>query len=140
MPVKLEVFEHVNDFSAQDKIDVKKIYTDHPQSNSLEAVESLLSQSQSYFYAARFNDRILGGAVIISQNDAWEVSYLCVRKITRRRHVAHDLLRELVKLPKLQEKQALTYTLLKADDSPELAAFLMAEGFRLNNNVFSLAL
>ena len=140
MPVKLEVFERSDAFSVQDKIDLEKLYADFPKPEALLSVESRLSQPNTYFYAARFNDRILGGAILEAHTSDWAMDFLCVRKVTRRRHVAHDLLREMQK--QLAEKNALTLnqTLESPAAHPELMAFLMAEGFSKSGHAFTLAL
>lgn len=44
--------------------------------------------------AGRFNDRLLGAALLQRSDDAWRLSHLCVRKLTRKRGVGRRLLEE----------------------------------------------
>ena len=44
--------------------------------------------------AGRFNDRLLGAALLTPGDRAWHLSHLCVRRITRQRGVGRRLLDE----------------------------------------------
>ena len=141
MPVKLNVFQSAKALSAQDVIDLDKLYCDHPHAADIPAVADLLGHESVSLYAARFNDRLLGAVFLNSQgdSDSWQMQYFCVRKLTRRRHVAHDLLREICQLEHAQGAQLLQ-TIDEPGAAPELMAFLMAEGFVKKGNNFTLTL
>jgi hypothetical protein len=143
MPVKLETFQSADTFTAQDNIDLIKLYADHPLADNLPLVTEALEQG-GVFYAARFNDRILGGLVLTPKQDSWYLSHLYVRNITRRRHVAQDLLRELLKLPGLADKRCIECTLpsgsISADCQTEVQNFLVAQGFAVQGDSYQLPL
>jgi len=48
--------------------------------------------------AGRFNDRLLGAALLQRGDEAWRLSHLCVRKVTRKRGVGRRLLEETQRL------------------------------------------
>lgn len=95
MPVHVET---VINPSAQDRTDLARIYADapawlfrpHADANAL--VEA--GVAGGLLIAGRFNDRLLGAALLERFEDRWRLSHLCVRNITRGRGVAHRLLDE----------------------------------------------
>ncbi|MGE8068862.1 acetyl-CoA sensor PanZ family protein [Pseudomonas sp. NPDC089569] len=95
MPI---VVERLNEATAQDQQDLHKIYQDAPQwlfspfTDAPQLIEACLLEST--MVAGRFNDRLLGAARLQRRADAWLLSHLCVRKVTRRRGVAERLVRE----------------------------------------------
>ncbi|MGH8433550.1 MAG: acetyl-CoA sensor PanZ family protein [Pseudomonas sp.] len=95
MPVFVEV---VSAPSAQDKNDLAKIYADAPAwlLPPYPDVESLLDSAieQGTLIAGRFNDRLLGAALLERGESHWRLSHLCVRQLTRQRGVARRLLDE----------------------------------------------
>ncbi|BCX65682.1 MULTISPECIES: acetyl-CoA sensor PanZ family protein [Pseudomonas] len=95
MPIVVEL---LNEASVQDQQDLQKIYRDAPQwlfepfTGDAQLIETCLLEGS--LIAGRFNDRLLGAARLERHPDAWHLSQLCVRKITRRRGVAERLVRE----------------------------------------------
>lgn len=95
MPI---VVERLNEATDQDHQDLQKIYQDAPAwlfepfSDAGQLVNSCLAEGT--LIAARFNDRLLGAARLQRHQDAWYLSHLCVRKVTRRRGVAERLVSE----------------------------------------------
>jgi GNAT superfamily N-acetyltransferase len=95
MPVYVET---VTTPSEQDRIDLAKIYADAPDWLFAPHAdgEALVSAGvvKGALIAGRFNDRLLGAALLERFADRWRISHLCVRNITRRRGVAARLLAE----------------------------------------------
>ena len=95
MPTKLE---HVVSPTEQDLIDLEKLYADYPLDADFSTVNDVVKSDESKaLYALRFNDRLLGAVVIIEDAGNAELEYLCVREITRGRHVGRDILRLIKK-------------------------------------------
>jgi ribosomal protein S18 acetylase RimI-like enzyme len=90
--------------SPQDRIDIHKIFKDYPEAVSPADVDAWLDNGE--LYAASFNDRLLGACRLVSHLDRWQVDYLCVRKVTRRRGVAYKLILDLQQLAQ-QSKRTL---------------------------------
>lgn len=99
MPI---VVESLNEPSYQDQQDLQKIYHDAPHwllapfNDQAQLIERSLRDGS--LIAGRFNDRLLGAACLHRQQDIWQLSHLCVRKITRRRGVAERLVSEAQKM------------------------------------------
>ncbi|WP_455806365.1 acetyl-CoA sensor PanZ family protein [Pseudomonas fluorescens] len=99
MPI---VVEAVKDASYQDQQDLQKIYRDAPEwlfapfSGEAELIESALADGT--LIAGRFNDRLLGAALLQRHHNVWYLSHLCVRKVTRRRGVAERLVNQAQKM------------------------------------------
>jgi len=95
MPI---VVEHLNEATRQDQQDLEKIYRDAPTwliepfGDAARLIEDCLEDGS--LIAARFNDRLLGAARLQRHQDAWHLSHLCVRNVTRRRGVAERLVSE----------------------------------------------
>jgi ribosomal protein S18 acetylase RimI-like enzyme len=95
MPI---VVEHLEQATHQDQQDLKKIYRDAPAwlfapfSDATQLIAGCLEEGS--LIAARFNDRLLGAARLQRHQNAWRLSHLCVRNITRRRGVAERLVSE----------------------------------------------
>jgi len=98
MPIVVECL-HLATY--QDQEDLQKIYRDAPEwlftplSDGQALIEAGLTDGT--LIAARFNDRLLGAARLQPGPDFWELSQLCVRRLTRRRGVAERLLIEAQK-------------------------------------------
>lgn len=96
MPVFLE---HVQLPGSQDRTDIAKIYAEAPDwllppySSAADLLQYNLEQGN--LIAARFNQRLLGAAILHKGDTEWQVSHLCVREVTRMRGVARRLLSEL---------------------------------------------
>lgn len=95
MPVYVE---SVTQPSPQDLTDLAKIYADAPDwllapySSADTLIAAALADGS--LIAGRFNDRLLGAALLQRGDDAWRLSNLCVRKLTRKRGVGRRLLEE----------------------------------------------
>jgi ribosomal protein S18 acetylase RimI-like enzyme len=106
MPIILEQISHPD---AEDRNDLIKIYQDYPKTlgdsrqNSLgEWIDQRLADGQTLF-AGRFNGRLLAAIWGSSDQQQLQLEYLCVRKLTRRRGVARQLLTLLIKRAKQQQ-------------------------------------
>jgi GNAT superfamily N-acetyltransferase len=99
MPVSIET---VTDPSQQDRIDLAKIYADAPgwlmapYTDATALIEAGLADGS--LIAGRFNDRLLGAALLQRGAAHWRLSHLCVRKVTRRRGVGKRILEESQRL------------------------------------------
>ena len=99
MPI---IVEPLNEATYQDQQDLQKIYRDAPDwlfapfAGDLQLIEACLLDGS--LIAGRFNDRLLGAARLQRHSDAWHLSQLCVRKVTRRRGVAERLVNEAQKM------------------------------------------
>ncbi|MFZ6050166.1 acetyl-CoA sensor PanZ family protein [Pseudomonas sp. CR3202] len=99
MPV---IVETLNSPSEQDRADLAKIYADAPDwllapyADAAELVERGLTAG--LLVAGRFNDRLLGAALVERGEEAWRLSHLCVRKVTRHRGVGRRLVDEAARL------------------------------------------
>ena len=99
MPIVVEL---LNQATYQDQQDLQKIYRDAPDwlfapfAGDTQLIEGCLQDGS--LIAGRFNDRLLGAARLQRHHDAWHLSHLCVRKITRRRGVAERLVSEAQKM------------------------------------------
>ena len=74
-------------------------------------------------YAARFNARLLG-AISVGENEGGNISlnHLCVRQLTRQRHVGRDLLRLLIS--HLSQEKAVSFKLETCMQNPALDKLL----------------
>ncbi|MHA6494982.1 acetyl-CoA sensor PanZ family protein [Pseudomonas borbori] len=99
MPV---VVEFASPARAQDRIDLGKIYQDAPTwllppyADAQQLIDAALAANT--LLVGRFNDRLLGAAVLERQADRWLLTHLCVRSITRQRGVGRRLLDEAQRL------------------------------------------
>ncbi|AYC34674.1 GNAT family N-acetyltransferase [Pseudomonas cavernae] len=99
MPVFVEV---VSAPTAQDHSDLAKIYADAPAwllvpyADAAALIQAGLDNGT--LVAGRFNDRLLGAALLERGAAHWQLSHLCVRKATRQRGVARRLLDEAQRL------------------------------------------
>src|SRR5690606_5465013 len=99
MPV---LVESVGAPSAQDLSDLAKVYADaprwlltpYPDASALIAA----GLASGELLAGRFNDRLLGAALLQRGEQYWRLSHLCVRALTRRRGVGQRLLDEARRL------------------------------------------
>ncbi|MCY1366816.1 PanD maturation factor [compost metagenome] len=95
MPV---IVETLNSPSEQDRVDLAKIYADAPDwllvpyADAAALVEHGLAEG--LLVAGRFNDRLLGAALLVRGEQHWRLSHLCVRKVTRHRGVARRLVEQ----------------------------------------------
>ena len=95
MPVYVE---SVTQPSPQDLTDLAKIYADAPEwlLTPYASADALIAAAlaDGSLIAGRFNDRLLGAALLQRGDQAWRLSHLCVRKLTRKRGVGRRLLEE----------------------------------------------
>lgn len=103
MPV---VIEALVEATYQDQQDLQKIYLDAPQwllaphDHPQTLIEATLAEG--CLIAGRFNDRLLGAARLQRGPGVWQLSQLCVRKVTRRRGVAERLIAEAQRMARLE--------------------------------------
>lgn len=99
MPVYLETIAAP---STQDRTDLGKIFADAPAwllapyGSAEDLIEAGLKAGQ--LIGGRFNDRLLGAALLQRGEQTWRLSHLCVRRITRQRGVGQRLLDEAQRL------------------------------------------
>lgn len=126
MPVHLE---HITQPTQQDWIDLGKIYTDAPQewltdASDLQAsLQELLDQGE-WLIAGRFNARLLGALKATKDGNTINLRHLCVRNVTIKRGVAHQMLHHM---NKWADENG--YTLVAKDVPGELATSLVSRGF-----------
>lgn len=95
MPVFVET---LTEPSSQDLVDLAKIFADAPawllapHADAEALIQAALADSS--LIAGRFNDRLLGAALLRRDTRHWQLSHLCVRKVTRRRGVGRRILDE----------------------------------------------
>jgi predicted acetyltransferase len=129
MPVTLE---RIDCSKQQDLIDLEKVYNDYPtELRWVDLQQKLANNTQLRLYAGRFNDRLLGAITVEQQGNALILDHLCVRKITRQRHVARDILRLL-----LQTEKAKQYKLTPCVESEGLDKLLNNAGFVRNQDTY----
>ncbi len=99
MPVYVEC---LTEPSQQDLVDLAKIFADAPEwlLAPHATADALIHHAltQGTLVAGRFNDRLLGAGVLQRGSTNWQLSHLCVRKITRRRGVGKRILEESQRL------------------------------------------
>ena len=118
MPVIVETFTAA---SEQDLSDLRKIYADAPAwllppyADAEALIHSGLAAGT--LVAGRFNDRLLGAALLQETPEGWQLSHLCVRRITRNRGVASRLVGEA-----RQRAEAAGYRLILRAPASQLEA------------------
>ena len=106
MPIVVEL---ITDANCQDQQDLQKIYRDAPAwlfepfGDATQLIAQCLEEGS--LVAARFNDRLLGAARLQRHQNAWRLSHLCVRSITRRRGVAERLVSEARRMAALNSAE-----------------------------------
>ncbi len=126
MPVHLE---HITQPTQQDWIDLGKIYTDAPQewltdpSDIQASLQELLDQGE-WLIAGRFNARLLGALKATKNGNIINLRHLCVRNVTIKRGVAHQMLHHM---NKWADENG--YILVAKDVPDELATSLLSRDF-----------
>ncbi|OAT52794.1 aspartate 1-decarboxylase autocleavage activator PanM [Providencia heimbachae] len=121
--MKLTIIPLVNP-TEQQYADLYKIWTDQNQSQLTEALES-----GQYFYAARFNDRLLAAAKITLNKHHGVIYDFCVREVTRRRGVGLYLLQQICyQQPKITHWH-FSFSELDTKNEMVMTQFLAASGF-----------
>jgi GNAT superfamily N-acetyltransferase len=117
------VVEFLGLVSYQDQRDLQKIYRDAPDwlftpfADASHLIESGLQEQ--VLIAVRFNDRLLGAARLLKGQTSWDLSHLCVRRVMRRRGIAHRLIDHAQKSARLAGCEL---RLLAAAEPPEVQA------------------
>ncbi|MCF5708829.1 GNAT family N-acetyltransferase [Pseudomonas syringae] len=107
----------------QDQEDLQKIYRDAPEdllppfTSATHLIDSALAEGT--LVVGRFNDRLLGAARLDRSEAVWQLSYLCVRKPTRRRGVAERIVSHVQKLAR---EAGCELRLLATVERPEVLA------------------
>jgi GNAT superfamily N-acetyltransferase len=133
MPVHLE---HITQPTEQDWIDLGKIYTDAPQewlsdaSDIKASLQQLLDQG-IWLIAGRFNARLLGALKAEKDGNTIYLSHFCVRKVTVKRGVAHQMMHHM---NKWADEHG--YTLVAKGTPAELANALKNREFVEEDNNF----
>jgi GNAT superfamily N-acetyltransferase len=110
----------LNNFSAQDLIDLGKIWPEYSAS-------SLSVDETHRIYAARFNERLLGAVRVTLSGTQGALDSLRVREITRRRGVGQYLIEEVIR-----ENPGVSSWWMAdvgVEDRSVMAAFMQALGF-----------
>ncbi|MBK0091634.1 MULTISPECIES: aspartate 1-decarboxylase autocleavage activator PanM [Erwiniaceae] len=115
--------QRITALTPQDRLDLAKVW---PQID-ISQLEAVLSETQR-LYAARFNNRLLGGLQLEIRGTQGKISHLTVREVTRRRGVGQYLLEET-----MAQNSALSDWWIADDgeaDQNIRAAFMQSCGFR----------
>jgi len=146
MPVRLNRYRQDDALSTQDRLDLDKLYQDYPLDFSASSFLAAMNDELAEWFAGRFNDRLIAGVLVKQQGDSLLLDYLCVRKVTRLRRVASDLLRETIKAikadPQLSNVQQLELRFDASDETMKAAlhALLSPYGFTYSEGGFRLSL
>ncbi|WP_079226203.1 aspartate 1-decarboxylase autocleavage activator PanM [Citrobacter werkmanii] len=110
----------LNNFSAQDLIDLGKIWPEYSAS-------SLSVDETHRIYAARFNERLLGAVRVTLSGTQGALDSLRVREITRRRGVGQYLIEEVIR----ENPSVSSWWMadVGVEDRGVMAAFMQALGF-----------
>ncbi|MBJ3593399.1 aspartate 1-decarboxylase autocleavage activator PanM [Salmonella enterica subsp. enterica serovar Saintpaul] len=110
----------LENFSAQDKIDLGKIWPEYSAS-------SLSVDDTCRIYAARFNDRLLGAVRVTLSGTQGALDSLRVREITRRRGVGQYLVEEVLRAN--PDVSCWWMADVGVEDREAMSAFMQALGF-----------
>ena len=110
----------LNNFSAQDLIDLGKIWPEYSAS-------SLSVDETHRIYAARFNERLLGAVRVTLSGTQGALDSMRVREITRRRGVGQYLIEEVIR--ENPSVSSWWMTDVGVEDRSVMAAFMQALGF-----------
>ena len=115
----------LNNFSAQDLIDLGKIWPEYSAS-------SLSVDETHRIYAARFNERLLGAVRVTLSGTQGALDSLRVRDITRRRGVGQYLIEEVIR--ENPDVSSWWMADVGVEDRSVMAAFMQALGFTAQEN------
>ena len=115
----------LNNFSAQDLIDLGKIWPEYSAS-------SLSVDETHRIYAARFNERLLGAVRVTLSGTQGALDSLRVRDITRRRGVGQYLIEEVIR--ENSDVSSWWMADVGVEDRSVMAAFMQALGFTAQEN------
>lgn len=131
MPV---VIEKVVNPSAQDLIDLEKLYKDYPIDLRFADLQALLNKQPAMsLYGARFNDRLLAAITVTPGADGAILDHLCTRALTRQRGVGKELLRQLLKAC-----SETSFIFSPCIESPAINHLFIQAGFSQNGLAFTL--
>ena len=117
------LIERLTNPTEQDVIDLGHVYHDYPFKPPLEPLIKQSLPKDYRWYAGRFNGRLLAACLLIDASEGYIIEHLCVRSITRSRHIGRDLLRQLMQ----QTIGSLSINVCQA--SPTLSHLLQCAGF-----------
>lgn len=130
MPVTLEQVGIINN---SDTTDLEKIYFDYPKAITFADIRTFIDDNEgSRLFAARFNDKLLGALTLNIKDNTATIDHLCVRSITRKRHVGRDLLRLL-----RQKFPELNLQFESCIESEAVSALFKQAGFSQSGNTFT---
>ncbi|QBM25915.1 aspartate 1-decarboxylase autocleavage activator PanM [Citrobacter arsenatis] len=115
----------LDNFSAQDLIDLGKIWPEYSAS-------SLSVDETHRIYAARFNERLLGAVRVTLSGTQGALDSLRVRDITRRRGVGQYLIEEVIR--ENPDVSSWWMADVGVEDRSVMAAFMQALGFTAQEN------
>ena len=115
----------LENFSDQDKIDLRKIWPEYSAS-------SLSVDETHRIYAARFNERLLGAVRVTLSGTQGALDSLRVRDITRRRGVGQYLIEEVIR--ENSDVSSWWMADVGVEDRSVMAAFMQALGFTAQEN------
>lgn len=122
--MKLTIIRLEN-FSAQDRIDLGKIWPEYSAS-------SLTLDETHRIYAARFNERLLGAVRVTLSTTQGALDSLRIREVTRRRGVGQYLVEEVLR----DNPNVASWWMadVGVEDRDVMAAFMQALGFTAQEN------
>lgn len=122
--MKLTIIRLEN-FSAQDRIDLGKIWPEYSAS-------SLTLDETHRIYAARFNERLLGAVRVTLGTTQGALDSLRIREVTRRRGVGQYLVEEVLR----DNPNVASWWMadVGVEDRDVMAAFMQALGFTAQEN------
>lgn len=122
--MKLTIIRLEN-FSAQDRIDLGKIWPEYSAS-------SLTLDETHRIYAARFNERLLGAVRVTLGTTQGALDSLRIRDVTRRRGVGQYLVEEVLR----DNPNVVSWWMadVGVEDRVVMAAFMQALGFTAQEN------
>lgn len=122
--MKLTIIRLEN-FSAQDRIDLGKIWPEYSAS-------SLTLDETHRIYAARFNERLLGAVRVTLGTTQGALDSLRIREVTRRRGVGQYLVEEVLR----DNPNVASWWMadVGVEDRVVMAAFMQALGFTAQEN------
>lgn len=122
--MKLTIIRLEN-FSAQDRIDLGKIWPEY-------SAASLTLDETHRIYAARFNERLLGAVRVTLSTTQGALDSLRIRDVTRRRGVGQYLVEEVLR----DNPDVVSWWMadVGVEDRDVMAAFMQALGFTAQEN------
>lgn len=122
--MKLTIIRLEN-FSAQDRIDLGKIWPEY-------SAASLTLDETHRIYAARFNERLLGAVRVTLGTTQGALDSLRIREVTRRRGVGQYLVEEVLR----DNPNVASWWMadVGVEDRVVMAAFMQALGFTAQEN------